>query len=807
MAEVLYVMVKDEENTIEKTLNSAKNYFNKLVIYDTGSTDKTIKKVCDWADSNNKKIHLLNGEFVDFATSRNVGLKFAENFCKEGDFIMILDSNDELVVNTDLTKELSLVPKEINGTMVNSYWEFSIEKNMMSHIKFLFVRAHKNVRYRGRVHEFLMNNDKQFDSYYFIQNVQLKQDRLTDDAKTKKRFERDVQFLLQDLKDCLDAKESPGRIYYYLGKTCMLLNRIDEAVKYLKLRTKIKDGDEEERHMVHMYLGLIFSQLSQATLPNVNSVLLKNHAKRLSEKSLKHYLEAYNVQPHVEPLIYIVKYYIGLKDWQSAYLYANCSLYIKLPTHSHTFNIKVYKFTRFLLMAEICFNLNKFDEGVSALDALDEIISVSNGIVNMPSYITQEEFENFQKIKNMYRMHAVTPVEGHGLTKAIVVHNDVKESTEKILLIACGSYWHKWDGNLMNSHRGIGGSELVAIKMAEFVAKQPGWRVVFCCDSEKSSSINGVEYIPLHKYEGFIQANIIEVLYIYRLANMTRYSNVRNLYISMEDVSFGGELVLKIGVMKKLICKSPWQKDIHCLSHPGLAPFLSVIGNGIDPARFLPGRDEEILANKCKNRFIYSSCPTRGLRGALDIFKEVSKFAPDAEFHVFIDREIIDYGPNTQMVKSICEELANTKGVVLNPKVSQQRLAEEALKAEYWLYPCTFTETYCITAQEMQAAGVLCIYRPLAALSTTVGDRGFPIESSFEGMVCTNIEPYVKLMKELICNPSMAEIKNTKFKMGREWALSQTWDKVNGEIFDMISGKPLVQDSFGKALNLEVGRL
>jgi len=786
MAAILYVMVKNEEGTITKTLESAKNYFRELVIYETGSTDKTVDKIVEWTEANNVKLHMLNGEFVDFSTSRNVGLRFAEKFCKKDDFIMILDANDELVVDGDIPAELAKVPPNVNGVMVNSYWEFSADKNMMSHIKFLFIRAGKNIKYKNRVHEYLMNGDAQFDTYYFIQHVNLRQDRQDDDKKTQMRYTRDIEFLHKDLADAqaldgLEKAKTISRIYYYLGKTYMLLQNIDNAVKYLKLRSKIKEGDEEERHMVYMYLGLIFGQLANPNVQNIRDILLvKNDKKRLREKSLKHFLEAYNVMPYVEPLIYITKYYCDQSDWQTAYLHGNCSLHITIPTHSHSFNIKMYKFTRYLIMAEICFQLGKYDEGVQNIDKIDEIIHVEGNTISLPTYITKEEFEQYQKIKNAYRTHAFVSVEGNGKTKAIIFHNEVEASSEKIFLIACGGYWHKWDGNLLNSHRGIGGSELVAIKLAEYMSKQDGWRVVFCCDSEKESVINNVTYLPLHKYEAFIQSNLVETLYIYRLANMIRYHNVRNLYLSMEDVSFAGELVIKLGVMRHIICKSQWQQDIHLINQQALAPFLKVIGNGIEPARFLPDLSlDALLEQKVKNRFIYSSCPTRGLRGALDIFKQVYVFCPDATFHVFVDLEIIDYGPNTDMVQKLCEELKWTPGVVLYPKVSQQRLAEEALKAEYWLYPCTFTETYCITAQEMQAAGVITLYKPLAAMATTIGDRGYSIDS---------LEPdqYVTILKELMCNPNKAGEKRERVRVAREWALGQTWDKVNGEIFEMV---------------------
>jgi predicted O-methyltransferase YrrM len=60
--------------------------------------------------------------------------------------------------------------------------------------------------------------------------------------------------------------------------------------------------------------------------------------------------------------------------------------------------------------------------------------------------------------------------------------------------------------------------------------------------------------------------------------------------------------------------------------------------------------------------------------------------------------------------------------------VSKKELAEAWKTSQYWLYPCTFMETFCLTALEAAKSKTLAITNNLAALKNTVGNRGIIIE-------------------------------------------------------------------------------
>ena len=58
------IMVKNEEMSIQITIDSVKNYIKHIIVYDTGSTDKTIKVIKDTCKRNSQILHLKRGVFT-----------------------------------------------------------------------------------------------------------------------------------------------------------------------------------------------------------------------------------------------------------------------------------------------------------------------------------------------------------------------------------------------------------------------------------------------------------------------------------------------------------------------------------------------------------------------------------------------------------------------------------------------------------------------------------------------------------------------------------------------------------------------
>ncbi|RBQ31270.1 glycosyl transferase [Arcobacter sp. FW59] len=107
------VLAKNNEKTIEKTLKSLIE-FDDVVVYDNGSTDKTMEIAKRFSN-----VNLVQGEFKGFGWTKNRAVSFAKN-----DWILILDSDeviDKILLNTLKTQTLN--PNLVYKLNFNAYYK------------------------------------------------------------------------------------------------------------------------------------------------------------------------------------------------------------------------------------------------------------------------------------------------------------------------------------------------------------------------------------------------------------------------------------------------------------------------------------------------------------------------------------------------------------------------------------------------------------------------------------------------------------------------------------------------------------
>ncbi|MFB9827688.1 glycosyltransferase [Lederbergia wuyishanensis] len=142
------MIVKDEEQTLGRCLESVKNLVDEIIIVDTGSNDKTKETASQYTD----KIH----DFVwrdDFAAARNFSFQFASK-----EYSMWLDADDILLEQDQvLLKDLkeNLNPSYNTVTMdyivslgANGEPYQKVRRNRM-------VKTSKTYRWKSPVHEYL----------------------------------------------------------------------------------------------------------------------------------------------------------------------------------------------------------------------------------------------------------------------------------------------------------------------------------------------------------------------------------------------------------------------------------------------------------------------------------------------------------------------------------------------------------------------------------------------------------------------------------------------------------------------------
>lgn len=380
----LLMMVKNEQKRFHVSLDSVIGHVDALIIYDTGSTDNTIDIVKNFSEKHKINLYLKQGTFVDFSTSRNVSLDFADTV--DVMYLLLLDCNDELQGGEKLKPLLkTFADKDTNAFLVcQQWWCGQLDK----YYNVRLVKARSGWRYMGSVHEWMKDTLSETDHPRFTvlrmpDDIVLYQDRTKDDDKSGKRFVRDRELLLKDHKK--DPKEP--RTIFYLAQTCQCLQLHDEALYYSKLRLDYQ-GFNEERFHSYIRCG--------------TSAMALGHDWA---DCMKWYIRAYEEFQRAEPLIKIADYYRNMAGklqkegkpvhnlWRIAYMYVEEACQLTYPEHCILFVDKgVYEYYRWHVMGIIAYYVERFSEGkVACQKAIEKNVNKEVDTKNLQFYLDQEK--------------------------------------------------------------------------------------------------------------------------------------------------------------------------------------------------------------------------------------------------------------------------------------------------------------------------------------------------------------------------------------------------------------------------------
>ncbi len=733
---VLCMIVKDEENQIFKTINSCKDIVKSFYILDTGSTDKTKEIIENFCKENSIKLNLQSAPFVDFSTNRNQNLFYVyEN--STATHILFLDSNDILYGGKELIQYLSENP-DYDGYFMTQKWED--DNNVTIKYKnYRCIRNNKKWKYTGVVHEVIVLENA---SNITINNpeIYIYQNRIEDNRKSNKRYKRDAELLLKEY----NKNPNDTRSLYYLANTFYFMEEHKIARKYYKLRAKFDTYDEEKYQSMIRYAKSTF--------------FLKEDWSKVEKWLWK----AWNFYRDLEPVLIIARHYYDKQYFDTAYYLTKMCCDLEFRESVLHIDETMYEFKRWYLASMVANYKQDYEFGYhSSLKALES------------KYCKGDERKQMESNLEYYKQAVLN-------TKQITKSTYLKYTDKQLVLLFGGFSYYKWNGNSIHGTKGLGGSETSAVYIAENLVKL-GYSVVMCCDTETYETINGVEYIKIADYEHFISTYFIDILIVLRYADYIRYSdNINSVYLWLQDVTFIGSGFIDNEKLKGIITLCEWHKlDFYqkcTMSLDNRSSYFQKIvsiGNAIITERF-----ENINVEKIKNRFIYSSCPSRALEYLIDIWDDILNILPDATLSIFSDFDNSYVRNRISNIDSFIEKVKSKKGVEIIGRVDQKRLALEMCKSEYWLYtPFEFDETYCITALEMQAAGVTCICTKNGSLNEVVDNRGFLL-NSMDKEAC----------KREILSILSNHDKN-QLEPGKEWSKTQTWENRAKEWVKLFNNK------------------
>ncbi|RWQ71108.1 glycosyltransferase [Bacillus cereus] len=275
----LCLMVKNEEQFLEKCLKNVQSIVDDIFIMDTGSEDTTIDIAKQY--TNNVWTKCFNN---DFGAMRNEILEKVET-----EWVLFLDA-DEYFPNTDLYKIKNLlenIPNNVGGIRFYRYNFFATGGWYSNKVLKLF-RNHPEFKYQKKVNEsiddsIINNGFSIIDSDIILNHVGHTRSRAERDSKSNKyiklmqeqlvinpndpvlhgyiglisRTLGDFEFALKKTLDALNLKADSPTLNMFHAHVLRSMNRNEEALKAYKKSLEFRNNDAAILNMIGvMYMTL-----------------------------------------------------------------------------------------------------------------------------------------------------------------------------------------------------------------------------------------------------------------------------------------------------------------------------------------------------------------------------------------------------------------------------------------------------------------------------------------------------------------------------------------------------------------------
>jgi hypothetical protein len=678
----LCIMVKNGGPQFEQMLIDNLPIIDKWTILDTGSSDETID-IIQRVLVSKKEGELYQEPFINFRDSRNRLLDLAGTDCK---YILMLD--DTYVVKGNLREFLT----EVRSDQYSNSFTLFIHSDDTKYGSNRIICSDSGLRYIHKIHEVI--TDKDNINIVIPEHVVYIEDRRFDymEKRTMDRKQLDLKLLYEEVEE----NPNDPRPYYYLAQTYNNLQDYENAFKFYMKRASFTNlGFIQER------VDALFEAARTA-----NFKLGKPW-----EQCMALYEQCYKVdESRPESLYFIGIHYYLEGDYKKAFPYFKKGFEIGFPVHCQ-FSLKPTLSFHFLpkFLTKICYNLEEYKLGEDAAlfflknnesssDDYSEILSWYNIFVKLNQYTGPKKIKNI----NLYN-------------KPLFV------------FVADGGF-HPWSGsNILTT--GVGGSETYIIEMARYVQQFGKYQTIVFCNTPDGieEKFENTIYKPLSSYYEFINTTYVNTCIVSRFSEylpVTFKGFSENVYLVVHDLTPSGNVIPIDKKLKNIFCLTEWHVDYFTNIFTSLKHITVPFYYGCNIS--LNHKKEKV-----PYKFIYSSFPNRGLLQLLQMWKYIYEKEPRSSLHIYSD---VDNEWSNQVEPDKMQEIRfllekyksepSCYGIYYHGWVKKSVLENAWETADIWFYPCTFMETFCLTALEAARSKTFVITNDLAALQNTVGNRG-----------------------------------------------------------------------------------
>lgn len=734
----LCIMVKNAGPQFRDMLKDNMSAIDKWTILDTGSTDETISIIEDVLVGK-KEGNLYQEPFINFRDSRNRLIDLAGDECK---YILMLD--DTYIVRGDLRLFLN----EVRSDQYSTSFTLFINSDDTKYGSNRIIKTDSGLRYIHKIHEVI--SDKNNINVVIPENICDIHDRRFDymEKRTMDRKQLDLKLLYEEVEE----NPNDPRAYYYLAQTYNILEDYEKAYFYFMKRCEFTNaGFIQER---------IDASFEAARIANFKLGKPWHECEEL-------YLKTFKIDESRPDSVYFIgaHYYLE-NNYKLAHKYFKQAFEIGFPSHCQ-YSLKPTLSFHFLpkLLTKICYDVDDYELGLKA----SEFFILNNKPTD----------DSYQEI-----------VSWHNIFQKLTLYNGEKKVTVQdgpIFCFVADGGFHPWSGSNINT-TGVGGSETYIIEIARYIKQNSHFKtvIVFCnTPEEKEEVFEGVIYRHLKYYYEFINTTYVHTCIISRFSEylpVTYNGFCENVYFVIHDLTPSGNVIILNNKLKNIFCLTEWHVSYFTQVFPQVINITKPFYYGIDDTKFDNSDSQLTKLTKIPHKFIYSSFPNRGLLELLKMWPKIYGNFPNATLFIYsnVDNEWSNKVEPEKMkqIKQLLEDYdalnKQNMGISYKSWVSKKELAESWKTADIWFYPCTFHETFCLTALEAAASKTFAITNGLAALQNTVSDRGITIEGDptteeWQNKALEILFKYMSDKPEIVIEKDMLILENYK------WSKTLTW--------------------------------
>jgi beta-1,4-mannosyl-glycoprotein beta-1,4-N-acetylglucosaminyltransferase len=762
----LNMIVKNESHIIKDTLTKLlqKIKFDYWVISDTGSTDETCEAIIDYFKEAGIPGELYQDDWVDFSHNRNKALEYAFG---KSNYLLVFDADDEICGDFVLPE----LTKDSYSLQFGSYTRPQIVNN------------YKRWKYVGVLHEYICSNDSRINDasteiikgpYHVVSG------RTGNRNLDSNKYLKDATILEKAYHDAFNAKDDIYIRYgFYCANSYYDCGKYESAISWYK-KTLENGGWSQEKYVSCLKLYNCYNNLDKKEAGFFYLVKSAEYDRERAECCYE-----------------LIKYYSGSGLYSVAYGYYGVlrdfyrDTYLNNDLNNKLFvNVSISEIHLPCYVIIVCDKMRDYETGIQMYRIIftkkckifDTWI-VGNMLYNLQfftAHVKEEDKTAFYSLFQEYvdflfaNNYPISDSKHQFMNTykkyGIVVPSRRFESTangndcssSKKILIYTGFMEYLWNDTYV-SNNAIGGAEKAVVYLARNLPKE--YEIIISGDVA-DEVVGNVKYVNRFALQALLDVEKFHTIIVSRYVSFfllfPRF-HCHQLYLSSHDTGFlnnFNDITVNCLIEENnkyingVICLTTWHKLNVVQSHPCLKDKISIINNGI------PVPESAFSHNKIKNKFVWTSCSSRGLDLLLKLWDKILEVMPDAT----LDISSYDAFPNPNRNKD--EEIEKlitqySDSVTHHGKLNTLQLHDLISKAEYWLYTCTFYETSCITALEMLMHEVVCLYYPLAGLNETIGKYGIQVIPG------TEVQSIVNLSEE-----RKAEMRIN----GKKYATSCSWE-------------------------------